>query len=286
MFICSKAESGPLLFHTSAQQGSGAFPPGSNLVAPALIFLTAPVDKHPARVMGQTDILVESVEEVGGNGLCGFDLHGDAPCAHVQHEIYLQSAGIPPEIEGWPLTVVQEELLDLVEDEVLKNGSPQGMDPHIFSLPYAQQVTEESAVHKIELGTLDETLGEIFIKRRQEIQHITGSQDGDPSSGLDVGHPAIGPEGGGVQKASHPTCAERQESGECVKIPNTCHLADIALHIGPHIPVKPSGCVQITVMDPREKTLEHGFVKVNAVRLLDGVGGLQEGLSGKGLAPA
>jgi hypothetical protein len=184
------------------------------------------------------------------------------------------------------LTVVQEEFLDLVEDEILKDGSPQGMDPHVFSLPYAKQVTEEPAVHKIELGALDETFGKTLIERRQEIQHITGSQDGDPSSGRDVGHPAIGPEGGGVQKASHPTCAEREESGKCIKIPNAGHLADITLHIGPHIPVKPSGCVQITVMDPREKALENGFIKVKAVRLWDRVRGLQEGLRGKGFAPA
>jgi hypothetical protein len=39
-------------------------------------------------------------------------------------------------------------------------------------------------------------------------------------------------------------------------------------------------------MDPREKALENGFIKVKAVRLWDRVRGLQEGLRGKGFAPA
>jgi len=82
------------------------------------------------------------------------------------------------------------------------------MESQIVCLSYTQQVTKESAVQKTELGALDEALGEIFIERRQEVQHITGSQDGDPSFGRDVGHSAIGPKGGGIQKASHPACVE------------------------------------------------------------------------------
>jgi hypothetical protein len=44
-----------------------------------------------------------------------------------------------------------------------------------------------------------------------------------------VGHPAIGPEGRGVQKASHHTCAERQESGKGIQIPNASHLPVISI---------------------------------------------------------
>jgi hypothetical protein len=133
-------------------------PPRPDKVAPAHVAYAAPADEHPARVMGQSDILLEAVEEACGHGLSGFDLHRDAPGPHVEDGVHLQSTGIASEIEGRPLTVVEKEVLDFVDGEIFKNRFPQGVHTQILGPAYAQEVTQDSGVQEVEFGALDSEL--------------------------------------------------------------------------------------------------------------------------------
>lgn len=104
------------------------------MMVPAQISFLSTVDQYAAGVMGELCILIQAVKEIGRHRLPGFDLNRDFTEPEIDNEVHFKTTAVAPEIERRPLPVVEENLLDLVDNEILKNSTPQGVKPQVFGL--------------------------------------------------------------------------------------------------------------------------------------------------------
>lgn len=94
--------------------------------------LVAPgIDEDAALSAGEAGVGIELAEGIGRDGLAGLDLHREAPGSEVDDDVDLAAGSGAPVIQRGSLSLVQEELAQLGDDEGLEDGATQGVGTQV-----------------------------------------------------------------------------------------------------------------------------------------------------------
>jgi len=171
------------------------------------------------------------------------------------------SSPVAPKVERGDLTPVDKSLVEFGKDKGFKDGPFHGMDKNILGFPDPEQITEETGIQKIQLGTFYKSLGKIGMVGRKEMDDKTGRQYRDPFPSSGMRDAAIGGQRRKVQQLPAPAGAESDKSLKGLQVTYIGHLTDISVNIRPVISGQPILGLQTFVVNSRIKTLIEDFLK-------------------------
>ena len=152
-----------------------------------------------------------------------------------------------------------------------------------------QERAEQARVVKVELGRLDEPLGEILVMRREQEGDIAGFEYRNPGAHRLVVDPEVVAEAAQVEQLSDPSGAGHQEALEGAQVADVAQAPHVALDVGLDVGRVVVGGGDAAVVERRVAPLEQAFVQAGrgaGCKLLPGKGQqrLRRGAAGQGLA--
>ena len=204
--------------------------------------------------------VVEAGEEVGRDGLAGFDFHGvEGIRSGFDEGVDFVAFFVAEEMEGGLEAVIRLRLEELGHDPVFKQGTALGVDADVVGSAHADEPGSEPGIAEVELGRLDEAFVQVGEPRTDEENEVAGLEHGQPGLGGDAGDAGVRRKRGDVEKLADPPGTELDEALKRGEILNVENLPHIPLQVGADVILKPNGGIDRAVMDRREKTgMEQG----------------------------
>ncbi len=153
--------------------------------------------------------VVETGEEVGGDGFAGFDFHGlEGVWPGFDEGVDFVPFLVAEEMEGGLEATVGLGLEEFGHDPVFKQGTALGVGADVAGIAHAEEPGGEAGIAEVELGGLDEALVEIGEPGADEEHEMAGLEDGEPGLGGDAGDAGVRRERGDIEQAGR--CARHR----------------------------------------------------------------------------
>jgi hypothetical protein len=134
------------------------------------------------------------------------------------------------------------------------------MSGQVGGLADADEPRGEAGIAEVELGGLDETLGEVGEPGLDPEDEMTGFEDGEPGFRRHAGDACVGGEGCDIEELADAAGGQGHEALERGEVVNPEDLADITFDIGGDVILEPVGCGDGAIMDwGEEAALEEGI---------------------------
>ena len=114
--------------------------------------------------------------------------------------------------------------------QVLEQPALKGMREDLTLVLDPQQIRRQADINEVQLRGLDQSLGDVGMKRGERKDEVAGFQHTQPFACRGVGHPGIAAQAVHVQQLPDPACTQLHERAKGGEVSNIVDL--------PHIPLQ------------------------------------------------
>ena len=144
--------------------------------------------------------VVQSGEEIGGDGFPRLDFHGVKGVGRGFDEgIDFVALLVAEKVEGRLDALIRLRLEEFGHDPIFEQGSTLGMGIDMGGSAHADEPSGQSEIAKVKLGRFDEAFVEVGEPRTDEEYEMAGLEDGKPGLGGDAGNASVRRERGDIE---------------------------------------------------------------------------------------